>query len=472
MADTEAEVQDSEYGEHTADKVHAAKERIEAFYTQLDISVDEREMRAKRLEERIAKLDVSDAEKEAIRRQFRDRETEFLRLRRSKITIRDFDLRKTIGRGAFGEVKLAQKRDDGHIYAIKILRKADMLAKEQVAHVRAERDILVAASSDWVVKMYYAFQDAVNLYLIMEFLPGGDMMTMLIRYDVFSEETTRHYIAETVQAISSIHDLGFIHRDIKPDNLLLTDDGHIKLSDFGLCTGLKEAHRTDFYRHVTAAISRRGKPLSMRDKKRSWKAKRRELAYSTVGTPDYIAPEVFTKQGYTRTCDWWSLGVIMFEMLVGFPPFCSDTPQETYHKIMNWQSTLVIPPETVISEEAEDLIYRFCCDASTRIGRNGVEEIRSHPFLAEVDWDNLRHSQAPIATGVKAIDDTANFDEFPEEAERKIAELQFNPETQDPHVRDSDFVFTGFTYKRFPDNAPRVTAKEVADDIHANTVDS
>eukprot|EP00730_Choanoeca_flexa_P014251 TRINITY_DN6161_c0_g1_i3.p1 TRINITY_DN6161_c0_g1~~TRINITY_DN6161_c0_g1_i3.p1 ORF type:complete len:272 (+),score=45.85 TRINITY_DN6161_c0_g1_i3:35-817(+) len=224
MADTEAEVQDSEYGEHTADKVHAAKERIEAFYTQLDISVDEREMRAKRLEERIAKLDVSDAEKEAIRRQFRDRETEFLRLRRSKITIRDFDLRKTIGRGAFGEVKLAQKRDDGHIYAIKILRKADMLAKEQVAHVRAERDILVAASSDWVVKMYYAFQDAVNLYLIMEFLPGGDMMTMLIRYDVFSEETTRHYIAETVQAISSIHDLGFIHRDIKPDNLLLTDD--------------------------------------------------------------------------------------------------------------------------------------------------------------------------------------------------------------------------------------------------------
>eukprot|EP00045_Choanoeca_perplexa_P001202 m.18368 g.18368 ORF g.18368 m.18368 type:complete len:492 (+) comp10795_c0_seq1:71-1546(+) len=460
---------DGGYEGHTADKVHAAKESLENYYRQLDLSVEEREMRAKRLEDRIAKLDISDAEKEAIRRQFQARETEFLRLRRSKITIRDFELRKTIGRGAFGEVKLAQKRDDGRIFAIKILRKSDMLAKDQVAHVRAERDILVAASSDWVVEMYYAFQDSVNLYLIMEFLPGGDMMTMLIRYDTFSEETTRHYIAETIQAISSIHDLGFIHRDIKPDNLLLTDDGHIKLSDFGLCTGLKQAHRTDFYRHVTAQHAHRGKALSTRDKKRSWKANRRALAYSTVGTPDYIAPEVFTQQGYTRTCDWWSLGVIMYEMLVGYPPFCSDTPHETYKKIMNWQETLVFPPETNFSEEAEDLIRRFCCDHSARIGREGVDEIRAHPFLAEVDWENLRHSKAPIPTGVSAIDDTTNFDEFPDvDASKAIAELQL-----DPKVLDANFVFTGFTFTRFPDNVPgrsgkeRVSARAIADDMSA-----
>lgn len=126
-----------------------------------------------------------------------------------------------IGKGAFGEVRLVQKKDTGHIYAMKILRKKDMLLKEQVAHVRAERDILAEADHQWVVKMYYSFQDSRNLYLVMEFLPGGDMMTLLIKKDTFSEEMTQFYVAETASAIDYIHKLGFIHRDIKPDNLLL-----------------------------------------------------------------------------------------------------------------------------------------------------------------------------------------------------------------------------------------------------------
>lgn len=136
---------------------------------------------------------------------------------------------------------------------MKILRKADMLEKEQVAHVRAERDVLVEADHQWVVKMYYSFQDPINLYLIMEFLPGGDMMTLLMKKDTLSEECTQFYIAETALAIDSIHKLGFIHRDIKPDNLLLDARGHLKLSDFGLCTGLKKSHRTDFYRDLSQA---------------------------------------------------------------------------------------------------------------------------------------------------------------------------------------------------------------------------
>ncbi len=197
-----------------------------------------------------------------------------------------------------------QKIDTGHVYAMKILRKTDMVAKEQLAHVRAERDVLVEADHTWVVKMYYSFQDPVNLYLIMEFLPGGDMMTLLMKKDTLSEEVTQFYIAETALAIDSIHKMGFIHRDIKPDNLLLDARGHIKLSDFGLCTGLKKSHRTEFYRDLSQASpsdfvhapkssrnDNNSKMMSASDSKRkaeSWKRNRRQLAYSMVGTPDYI----------------------------------------------------------------------------------------------------------------------------------------------------------------------------------------
>ena len=170
------------------------------------------------------------------------------------------------------------------------------------------------------------------------------MMTALMKYDIFSEEMCRHYIAESVLAIDSIHELGFIHRDIKPDNLLLDAQGHVKLSDFGLCTGLKLAHRTSYYRSVAdgaggamapggAADSGAAAAKERKERAQTWKRNRRHMAYSTVGTPDYIAPEVFVQTGYTKSCDWWSLGVIMFEMLVGYPPFCSESPQETYRKV-------------------------------------------------------------------------------------------------------------------------------------------
>merc|ERR1719226_377326 len=282
------------------------------------------------------------------RNQHAAKETEFLRLKRSRLGVDDFEAIKVIGKGAFGEVRLVQKIDTGHIHAMKVLRKKDMVEKDQLAHVRAERDILVEADHQWVVKMFYSFQDPLNLYLIMEFLPGGDMMTLLMKKDTLSEDCTQFYVAETALAIDYIHKLGagFIHRDIKPDNLLLDSNGHVKLSDFGLCTGLKKSHRTEFYRDLSQV-----KPLDLTnpmDSKRkaeSWKKNRRQLAYSTVGTPDYIAPEVFLQTGYTASCDWWSLGVIMFEMLIGYPPFCSENPQETYKKIMAWKETLAFPPE-------------------------------------------------------------------------------------------------------------------------------
>ncbi|KYN41158.1 Serine/threonine-protein kinase tricorner [Trachymyrmex septentrionalis] len=432
-----------------------ARVTLENYYSNLIAQHIERKQRLAKLEESLKDEGLSEQQKQEKRQQHAQKETEFLRLKRSRLGVEDFEPLKVIGRGAFGEVRLVQKKDTGHVYAMKILRKADMLEKEQVAHVRAERDVLVEADHQWVVKMYYSFQDPINLYLIMEFLPGGDMMTLLMKKDTLSEECTQFYISETALAIDSIHKLGFIHRDIKPDNLLLDARGHIKLSDFGLCTGLKKSHRTDFYRDLsqakpsdfmTSCGSGSGGAMDSKRRAESWKRNRRALAYSTVGTPDYIAPEVFLQTGYGPACDCWSLGVIMYEMLIGYPPFCSENPQETYRKVMNWRETLVFPPEVPISEEAKDTIIRFCCEADRRLGaQRGIEELKLAPFFRGVDWEHIRERPAAIPVEVRSIDDTSNFDEFPDVK----LEIPSAPMPQDGEVIYKDWVFINYTFKRF-----------------------
>ncbi|XP_076311941.1 serine/threonine-protein kinase tricornered-like isoform X4 [Tachypleus tridentatus] len=433
---------------HTLDKVNKAKLHLENYYSNFLSQQMERRNRQERLEESMNENGLTEKEKNEKRIQHAIKESEFLRLKRSRLGVEDFEPLKVIGRGAFGEVRLVQKKDTGHVYAMKILRKQDMLEKEQVAHIRAERDILVQADYQWVVKMYYSFQDMYNLYLIMEFLPGGDMMTLLMKRDTLSEECTQFYVAETAIAIDYIHKLGFIHRDIKPDNLLLDAKGHIKLSDFGLCTGLKKSHRTEFYRNLseTTSINFISNPMDSRRKAESWKRNRRHLAYSTVGTPDYIAPEVFTRAGYNSSCDWWSLGVIMYEMLIGYPPFCSDTPQETYRKVINWKETLMFPPEVPISNEPKDLIQRFCYEVERRMGSRGeLEEVKEHPFFKGVDWEHIRERPAAILVEIKSIDDTSNFDEFPD------VDLQIPsaPSFMEDPQNGKDWVFANYSFRRF-----------------------
>ncbi|XP_052239573.1 serine/threonine-protein kinase 38-like isoform X2 [Dreissena polymorpha] len=434
---------------HTIDKVTRAKVTLENYYSNLISQHEERETRYRTLEKTMEEDGLSDEQKSQKRQQHAVKETEFLRLKRSRLGVEDFEPLKVIGKGAFGEVRLVQKRDTGHIYAMKILRKADMLEKEQVAHVRAERDILVEADHEWVVKMYYSFQDKINLYLIMEFLPGGDMMTLLMKKDTLTEEQAQFYMAESILAIDSIHNLGFIHRDIKPDNLLLDSRGHIKLSDFGLCTGLKKSHRTEFYKDLSHGKTGNFNlnPMDSKRRMESWKKNRRQLAYSTVGTPDYIAPEVFMQTGYNSSCDWWSLGVIMYEMLIGYPPFCSENPQETYRKVMNWRETLVFPPEMPISCEAKDLIQNLCCDPDRRLGSR--EQIQSHVFFRGCDWEHIRDRPAAIPVEIKSIDDTSNFDEFPDvdlkwPTNQKAADFH-----KEKEANNKDWVFINYTYKRF-----------------------
>jgi len=313
--------------------------KLEHYYKVAVDSAIERNTRRVELERRLqAERLMSEERKQRHLQQLGKKESTFLRLRRTKLGLEDFRTVKVIGKGAFGEVRLVQKTDTGKIYAMKTLKKEEMLKKDQLAHVRAERDVLAESDSPWVVQLYYSFQDPTYLYLIMEFLPGGDLMTMLIKYDTFSEDVTRFYLAECVLAIEAVHNLGFIHRDIKPDNILIDKDGHVKLSDFGLSTGFQKKHDSSYYQRLlgsnapqptnTAQLARNSVmvnsinlTMTNKDQILTWKANRRKLAYSTVGTPDYIAPEIFEQKGYGKECDWWSLGAIMFECLVDTRPF-------------------------------------------------------------------------------------------------------------------------------------------------------
>jgi len=223
-------------------------------------------------------------------------------------------------------------------------------------------------------------------------------MTLLMEKDILSEEESRFYIAETILAVDSVHKLNYIHRDLKPDNLLIGSDGHVKLSDFGLCkhVEIRPRHSTtvlENLRQDNLQDQDTGNPNGLAKNlynKRAEYKRNRKLAYSTVGTPDYIAPEVFGQAGYNETVDWWSVGAILFEMLVGYPPFFSDEPSVTCQKILHWRKTLHVPTEVNLSPPAIDILKRFMCDADDRLGSNGVEEIKAHPFFRGLDWDRMR----------------------------------------------------------------------------------
>jgi serine/threonine kinase 38 len=431
---------------------------------------------------RMNQLNLAEDEAAKIKEEILHKEGENLRKKRKKISIFDFEPLKIIGKGAFGEVRVCKYIPNGDIVAIKKMKKEEMHKKNQVLHVRAERDVLSEAKNEWIVDLKFSFQDQHYLYLGMEFLPGGDLMSLLMARDILPENDAKFYAAEIVLAIESVHKLDCIHRDLKPDNVLIDANGHVKLSDFGLSKklDLKLIDNNDLknnYNNMNNNSYRGGAKnnLSYAQQFSQFKSmknskKRRAFAFSTVGTPDYIAPEVIRQKGYGQEIDWWSLGVIMFEMMIGYPPFFSESSTETCKKILDWKNTLNIRPEANISKEAEDILRKLINDPEVRLGTNGADEIKNHPFFKGIDWNHIKETLTPpFIPELKNNYDTKYFDEF--EEDEPFYPINNDNNSKGKKYQKKDMCFVDFTYNRENDNNYRnnmVTALEVFDSLQEN----
>ncbi|CAH1772749.1 unnamed protein product [Owenia fusiformis] len=327
----------------------------------------------------------------------------------------DFDVVKVIGRGAFGEVQLVRHKASQQVYAMKLLSKFEMIKRSDSAFFWEEREIMANANSTWIVQLHYAFQDTKFLYMVMDYMPGGDLVNLMSNYDV-PEKWAKFYCAQVVLALDAIHSMGFVHRDVKPDNMLLDAQGHLKLADFGTCMRMD---KDGMVRSDTA-----------------------------VGTPDYISPEVLKSQGgdgyYGRECDWWSVGVFLFEMLVGDTPFYADSLVGTYGKIMDHKNSLSFPSDIEMSANAKRLIVAFLSDRTQRLGQNGIDEIKAHPFFKNDTWDwgNIRQTVPPVVPELASDVDTSNFDEI--EKDDSTNETFPVPKA----FAGNHLPFIGFTYAR------------------------
>ncbi|KAF8973150.1 kinase-like domain-containing protein [Flammula alnicola] len=509
----------------TLEKAVAARIYFENLYFPLFRQPNSREQRKLAMEKDMVEMQLSHAQKEHLRARWRQNETEYLRERRQKVDASAFVKLKTIGHGAFGVVSLVRERPSGRLYAMKQLRKADMLRKGQEGHVRAERDILKSASlvhspggAEWIVRLYYSFQDRDHLYLVLEYMGGGDLLNLLIERDVFEEDFTRFYVAEMILAIESCHRHGFIHRDIKPDNFLFDPQGHIKLSDFGLATDLHWAHDTSYYEQQRLHLLHKhgidledsigiadGKKTKRMDPKEvellmgggegqggifTWREKnRRKLAYSVCGTNSYMSPEVIRGHGYSYSCDWWSLGVIMFECLYGFPPFVSNSRHVTRQKILNWKQSLRFPSRPRVSHEGVNLMQQLLCEPEDRLGsqtsssvsrpnsivvqarrsgfvsqlgissdNDGAHLIKAHPWFKGIDWQNIHRYPAPYRPELISPEDTRHFDSDIPPEPLAPANGASPDATRDPLLRHKvhgaeimdvrkALAFAGFTHK-------------------------
>ncbi|CAH1438912.1 unnamed protein product [Lactuca virosa] len=338
---------------------------------------------------------------------------------KDRTSIEDFEIIKPISRGAFGRVFLARKRATGDVFAIKVLKKADMIRKNAVQSILAERDILISARNPFVVRFFYSFTCRENLYLVMEYLNGGDLFSLLRNLGCLEEGMARVYIAELVLALEYLHSLNVIHRDLKPDNLLIGPDGHIKLTDFGLSkVGLinnteeisgtgSSTIRTAIFQDNNNNNNNEVKtespsPSPSPSPVNSNREERQKL--SVVGTPDYLAPEILLGMGHAATADWWSVGVILFELLVGIPPFNAGSPQQIFANIMNRDIPWPEVPEDM-SLEAYDLINNLLIDNPIqRLGATGAGEVKRHPFFQNINWDTLARQKATFIPSAEALD--------------------------------------------------------------------
>ncbi|XP_036876740.2 ribosomal protein S6 kinase alpha-2 isoform X4 [Manis javanica] len=352
-----------------------------------------------------------------------------------------FELLKVLGQGSYGKVFLVRKiqgSDAGQLYAMKVLKKATLKVRDRVRS-KMERDILAEVNHPFIVKLHYAFQTEGKLYLILDFLRGGDLFTRLSKEVMFTEEDVKFYLAELALALDHLHSLGIIYRDLKPENILLDEEGHIKITDFGLS---KEAIDHD------------------------------KRAYSFCGTIEYMAPEVVNRRGHTQSADWWSFGVLMFEMLTGSLPFQGKDRKETMALIL--KAKLGMPQ--FLSLEAQSLLRAlFKRNPCNRLGAgiDGVEEIKRHPFFGTIDWNKLyrKEIKPPFKPAVGRPEDTFHFDpEFT--ARTPTADSPGVPPSANAHhlFRGFSFVASSLAQESPQQDMHRATAHPIVQQLHGNSI--
>jgi len=328
-----------------------------------------------------------------------------------KVKLGDFELLKVLGRGAFGKVMQVKKKDDGKIYAMKILKKRAIIARNQVEHTKAERKILQTLEHPFLMKLRFAFQTKEKLYLVLDYVKGGELFFHLKNNRRFSEEVAKLWVAQVASALGHLHSLGVLYRDLKPENILLDSTGHVILTDFGLAKDVAPDEKTNTF----------------------------------CGTPEYLAPEIVTGAGHDKAVDWWSLGILLYELTVGIPPFYSQNVNEMYNKIQH--GVLRFPP--FLSPNCKKIIVAFLNrDPKKRLGsENDLDEIKEHPFFEDVDWDKLNKRQLTCSfqPKIKSDLDTDNFEDTftSEEVVDSVVDGSALSQTLTGHTED----FDGFTFK-------------------------
>ena len=306
-------------------------------------------------------------------------------------TYNDFELMTTIGTGTFGRVYLSRVKPSAFAktklspfsyYALKILQKENIVKLRQVEHVQNEKRVLQELQSPFIVNLLYQFQSSANLYMVMDYVPGGELFSHLRKMGKFTLGMTLFYASELTAAIGYMHRNGVIYRDLKPENLLLSGRGHLKLCDFGFAKYVEDG----------------------------------DITFTLCGTAEYLAPEIIKGKGHGKAVDWYALGILIFEMLVGYPPFYDDHPFGIYEKIL--RAKLVFP--STINPAAKDLIKHLLQhDLSKRLGnlRNGTAGVKNHPFFHNIDWEMVENLelQPPIVPRISHPGDTSYFDMYPEE---------------------------------------------------------
>jgi len=312
-----------------------------------------------------------------------------------KVNLADFELARTLGCGSFGRVKYAKYKPDGKFYAVKFMKKQEIIKLKQVDHINNEKKLMAAIDHPFVVNMMGFTKDDRFVYIIMECIGGGELFTHLRRARKFSDEQSKFYASHIASAFAHIHSKNIIHRDLKPENILMVFNGYSKLTDFGFAKIIEPGART----------------------------------YTLCGTPEYIAPEVLLNKGHGKPVDWWTLGILTYEMIVGQPPFCDEEPMGIYQKILAGK---VYFPK-YFDSNAKSLVKKLLtADLSKRYGnlKDGSNDILKHKWFESINYAQLEALQipAPYKPQMKNEQDTSNYEEIPD----SVSLPAVVPAAQDP----------------------------------------